>query len=49
MFQNLELGVSPVKTYEVNEKFFEEFGWTREAGQAMERKPAARKKTQDRV
>jgi restriction system protein len=27
MFQNLELGVSPVKTYEVNEKFFEEFGW----------------------
>jgi len=26
MFQNLELGVSPVKTYEVNEKFFEEFG-----------------------
>jgi restriction system protein len=35
MFQRLELGVSPVTTYEVNEQFFKEFGWTGEANQAL--------------
>jgi restriction system protein len=45
MFQNLELGVSPVTTYEVNERFFEEFGWSVAANQAIEPTVATRKKT----
>lgn len=31
MFQELELGLRPVKTYEIEEKFFEEFGLNSEA------------------
>jgi restriction system protein len=31
MFMNLELGLKPVVTHEVDEKFFEEFGWRAES------------------
>jgi restriction system protein len=44
MFQSLELGVSPVKTYEVNEEFFEEFGWTGEAKTTERTASSARKR-----
>lgn len=36
MFQKLELGLKAVTTYEVDDRFFEEFGLSREANQAME-------------
>lgn len=34
MFQELELGLRPVKTYEIEEKFFEEFGLYSEANKS---------------
>jgi hypothetical protein len=36
MFQTLELGLKPVTTYEIDDRFFEEFGLTSEAIQVME-------------
>jgi restriction system protein len=45
MFQALELGLQPVTTYEVDERFFEEFGWTSEANKAMEPTVAPVKRT----
>lgn len=40
MFQELELGLKPVTTYEINERFFEEFGLTSEANDALEQTDA---------
>ncbi len=36
MFQELELGLKPVVTYEIDERFFEKFGLTSEANNALE-------------
>ena len=38
MFQELELGLKPVTTYEIDERFFEEFGPSGEANKPL--KPA---------
>lgn len=39
MLQKLELGLKPVTIYEIEEKFFEEFGWSREARKALKSTP----------
>lgn len=35
MLQKLELGLKPITVYEIEEKFFEEFGWSSEASKML--------------
>jgi restriction system protein len=42
MLQELELGLRPVTAYEIEEKFFEEFGWSSESSKPLKATPASR-------
>lgn len=39
MLQTLELGLKPVMAYKIEEKFFEEFGWSSEVNETLKPKP----------
>jgi len=39
MLQKLELGLKPITVYEIEEKFFEEFGWSSEATKTLKPTP----------
>jgi len=39
MLQKLELGLKPITVYEIEEKFFEEFGWSSEANKTLKPTP----------
>jgi restriction system protein len=39
MLQQLELGLKPVTVYEIEEKFFEEFGWSSQTKKVLKSTP----------